>query len=321
MLTVKGVSLRPGLSSATAAKTAMLLSAAVAFLTASVLFALPTSAGAAFPGKNGKIAFAGGFCGGICTIGPKGGGMEELTKRGYWPEFSANGRRITFEKRNRIFVMRANGTRQRGLGRGTQPSFSPNGKKIVFAHKGIVVMNTDGSDRTRLTRGNDGDPSFSPDGKWIVFTRRSLPLLPPDTDIWLMPRNGIGARPIKHTNQYETRPDFSPDGKRIAFNRERKRPCCDFPLRDTYTIKLDGSGERLVRRRAEDPVFSPNGRRIAFALRFFSTRPKYCGSPAECQSGATVIATMNRDGSNVKRLQGTEFATVPDWGSKIEPRR
>jgi Tol biopolymer transport system component len=57
------------------------------------------------------------------------------------------------------------------------PSWSPDGTKIVFtARRGgnhqIYVMNTDGTNPTRLTNNDAEDeyPSWSPDGTKIAFT-------------------------------------------------------------------------------------------------------------------------------------------------------
>jgi hypothetical protein len=64
---------------------------------------------AAFPGKNGKIAFE-GKPRSIHTIRPDGSHQRRLTRNGGEPAFSASGKRIAFEHRGDIWVMRAPST-------------------------------------------------------------------------------------------------------------------------------------------------------------------------------------------------------------------
>ena len=75
-----------------------------------------------------------------------------------------------------------------------EPSWSPDGQKITFnsGREGfqIFVMNADGSDQTRLSRGEgmeNQNASWSPDGSRIAFdTYRG------NGDIYLMNADGSG---------------------------------------------------------------------------------------------------------------------------------
>jgi hypothetical protein len=62
-----------------------------------VLLGVSEKAEAAFPGKNGRIAyeFFGGRGGGIYTINPGGGGKTRVT-RGEQPSYSPNGNKIAY---------------------------------------------------------------------------------------------------------------------------------------------------------------------------------------------------------------------------------
>ena len=117
-----------------------------------------------------KIAFAGNY--GISTINVDGTGLRRLTRsvRGPgWendPAWSPDGRQIAFTSAGSntpqgIYVMRADGTRQRRLttssrGWDSEPGWSPDGRKIAFVCSfnqisDICVVGADGRGRRRLT--------------------------------------------------------------------------------------------------------------------------------------------------------------------------
>jgi len=98
---------------------------------------------AAFPGKNGKIAYKGSD-GIIYTINPGGGGKTEVTE-GSNPSFSADGKKIAYvakninnDEDNEIRTIKATGGRSLQLTNNAMedydPSWSPNGEKIAYTH-------------------------------------------------------------------------------------------------------------------------------------------------------------------------------------------
>ena len=79
----------------------------------------------------------------------------------------------------------------------------------------IWVMDADGSNQTRVTRGPkiDERPDWSPDGTTIVFSRNG-------NDLWTVAPDGSGLTQLTFTGKRdEFAPAYSPDGTRIAFNR------------------------------------------------------------------------------------------------------
>jgi Tol biopolymer transport system component len=95
--------------------------------------------------------------------------------------------------------------------------------------------------------------------------------------------------------------DFGPDGRHLVFTRSDCRGCekraSSFPLNGIFTIRTDGTHiRRLTRNRCdENPVFSPNGRRISF--------DRGCNRPS--------IYKMRRDGTHKQRLG---HGIDPSWG-------
>src|SRR5919108_2301361 len=174
-----------------------------------LLLSFSETATGTFPGKNGRIFFSGGPTQDpydIWSIHDDGSRQRRVTSKRckprcdyyYDPAVSPNGKKIAFEgsfpgrQENEIYVMRADGTKERRLTHGPAlaanggPSFSPDGEKIAFhgapeddfAGFEIYVMRVDGTDLRRLTKDTANDPSppddrfpaFSPNGKKIAFS-------------------------------------------------------------------------------------------------------------------------------------------------------
>lgn len=100
------------------------------------------------------------------------------------PSWSADDRTLIFGSTagdggpTRIYRIDANGAAQPvDLGLGRDPAWSPNQDRIVFngvndagGEPGLWLMNSDGSNRLRLTdNGNDIRPLWTPDGLAVVF--------------------------------------------------------------------------------------------------------------------------------------------------------
>ncbi len=220
---------------------------ALAALCATVAAALLIAGGApaAFPGANGKIAFAhdpgtAGSSGDIFTIDPTGQNLTPLTGGPDYdqePSYSADGEWIALSRapagtpNGEIWVMRADGSGQTQLtslstGEDRDPTFSPDGERIAFEHNTgatqIWIMDADGSGQTQLTFPGANpdeavavDPSFSPDGQRIVFRHSG----PGDVDLRVMSANGSDQSQLT-SGGGDFGPVFSPDGTRVAFSRE-----------------------------------------------------------------------------------------------------
>lgn len=146
----------------------------------------------------------------------------------------------------------------------------------------IYSMRSDGSDPTRLSKGesNDTSPSLSPDGRRIVFVSDR------DRNREIYAMNSDGGAPANltlHPSEDWT-PCWSPDGQRVAYSSFRDGNW------EIYVMNADGSKPvRLTQHPAMDysPAWSPDGRSIAFV---------------SSRDGNLEIYVMDADGRNARRL-------------------
>jgi hypothetical protein len=177
------------------------------------------------------------------------------------------------------------------------PDWSPSGRRIVFTRsyyddsvggvRSELWIHYFGGGR-RLTDG--ASPSWSARGD-IAFTGA-------DDYMYTIRPNGSGLRRLAKSRCSD--PDWSPDGERLV---------CAVGS-DIASVRADGSDfRRLTHGRAQDgaPVFSPDGRWIAFAR------------------GGSSIITMRRDGTRLRTV-AKRVSSDPDcceltvYGPDWQPR-
>jgi DNA-binding beta-propeller fold protein YncE len=139
--------------------------------------------------------------------------------------WSPDGSRLAYATRGQIYVLEADGSRQRALPTGTDghdssPTWSADGTQLAFATRPgkkapaeIHLIRLDGSDR-RLLAPHASAPAWSPDGSRIAYTDRC-------GGIKLITPTGADATPASLALRCRVigapgRPTWSPDGSRIA---------------------------------------------------------------------------------------------------------
>jgi Tol biopolymer transport system component len=136
----------------------------------------------------------------------------------------------------------------------------------------IWVVSLDGKILTPLAVAGDGnaDPSASQDGKLLLYWIRSV-----NVNIWSAPVADPRADParVAVSTGLNATPAFSPDGRSIAWSSNRTgaweiwiaNADGTAPLARTHLARYVGG--RLVGTPAGSPMWSPDGRRIAFDAR------------------------------------------------------
>ncbi len=249
-----------------------------------VLFAVPATAHAAYPGANGLIAYADQDLSDeadIFTMKPNGSGQLNLTNSlaiDGGPVFSANGKKIAWETEGEVWAMKSNGTGAKEIvadtfGSSHDPSWSPDGKKLVFisdpdGDDDVYTVGVKGPGAPKILKDTDGDageddPAWSPNGKWIAFESDRRDQVDSDDDIFVIKPNGKKERRITSGNSDYDDPAWSPDAKHIAFHANKGDNADDI-----YLMKQDGSKlKRLTKTTSKDeesPAFAPDGKALTF---------------------------------------------------------
>ena len=135
------------------------------------------------------------------------------------PVWSPDGSQIAFTRGGTLYTINATGGTPTALPGGVQggdPDWSPDGTKIAFTTSlgtnttDIFVIDSDGSDLTRLTRfpGYDRFPTWSPDGRKIAFGRRGGTAETTD-EIWVMDADGSDDVQLTSNSLIDIQPDWS----------------------------------------------------------------------------------------------------------------
>ena len=188
----------------------------------------------------------------------------------------------------------------------------------------VQRLRTEGSDdyeQTFTEKGNimtfaakytdDYSPAISPDGKWLAFASNRLQ----NAELYLMDLTTLELQQLTHTDELdEYMPAFSPDGKSIAFVTERTRGGMMLPpvqasgsdpsRASIYLMDIDGRNQRpLVDAEGADraPVFSPDGRKIAFESKAPTEQVPDGADNAEVED-TLEIYVIDTDGTNKTQL-------------------
>jgi TolB protein len=297
-----------------------------------------TTAGATFPGSNGKIAFTSTRDGDaeIWVMNQDGTAQTQLTHNEGVQDggavWSPDGRQLAFTRspvaagRSGVVVMNADGSGALELAVGRAPAWSPDGQRIAFLRSSttdlsgrvsdLFVMTRDGTGQVRIP-GGEGRQAFldwSPDGSRIAVLESPLAGQVPTYQVAVMNADASGRVVVTHDDDgADSGPSWSPDGSRIAYGgRTRVNGIVASTAPDIYTMNPDGTAVALLtdskrppgdQEYYEDPVWSPDGAKIAF------TR-------VSRSSDRTDVFVMNADGSGAVQLSDSG---AHDFASSWQP--
>jgi TolB protein len=192
-----------------------------------------------------------------------------------------------------------------------QPSWSPDGKRIAHVKidvnsSEIWVMDADGSNSRQLTHSYDPiltknnwvfRPVWWPDASRLLFVTEEGTN---DLMVWQIGLDGKNRRPFLTVPDGDgglDMPAISPDGKRLALISYRGPA-----LRSqVWTYGLSNGPWRQLTETSEgayDPAWSPDGTRIAYAVR---------------NAGKHDLWVMDADGGNQRQLTTAGGCRAPCW--------
>ena len=275
---------------------------ALALLTAGAVAAAADAAqeaAAAYPGKNGKIAFrrysgADQSTGAIFVVAADGTGEHQITdfKRGVLAD---------------------------------QPDWSPDGSLIVFFGGcsatmpcAVWTVRPDGSQLKRLSRPvtkvihDESNASFTPDGRHVAFTDAwgDIKSYPGGdqirhSDLVLMDLNGKHRRVLVRSAPFRADlqwPMFSPDASRLLYITERSYFADPKTRKALFVARPDGTHPRRITpwgMDAADTDWSPDGSHIIFR-----------SSDDDDDATQSQLYTVRPDGSELKQMTNVPRGTL-----------
>ena len=269
---------------------------AVCLLAAAV--AAPPAADAAFPGRNGAVAYVGTVNGVTNVLTRTGNVVRGIVKGNVVksPAWSPLGRRIAFGRTSPagedIWIAGLDGAGARQLttgGDNADAAWSPAGDEVAYSEgpagsRHVFAIGADGNGLRQVTFGasDEHDPSWSVRGQ-IAYVRRTAR----GDDLYVIAAHSGKPRQLTRMAGNETAPEWSPDGRRLVFTNGRA----------VWVVGAGGGRPRRVilpAGGASSPAWSPDGTRILFSAGRRGQRRIFAVNPSG--RGLKALSSRRTDG-------------------------
>ncbi|HEX8049970.1 MAG TPA: hypothetical protein VF504_00765 [Solirubrobacterales bacterium] len=213
------------------------------------------------------------------------------------------------------------------------PAWSGDGTRVAFTgvspgrddpRLDVYVVVADGSGLERLPGTREGfNPVLSPDGQALAFARkrerqarrprRGEVTVFESIAIWFLDLRTGAVRQLTpwRNGLYQYPSSFSPDGSTLAISRDQRRRVGS-TLHSALALRLDGSASTVLARHASEPVYSPDGTKLAL-ISTGATRT-FKSESGTTTTTSTEIAIAGADGSGLKELTHTDAVELePSW--------
>ena len=239
-------------------------------------------------------------------------------------DISPDGRSIVFDLLGQLWILPASGGAARPItdavrdsAEDNDPSFSPDGRQVVFSGErngrtGLWLLNLDSGVVRQLTQltnpdGYEGNAAWSPDGKVIAFARTVFPNSPegrPHSAIMLLDVLSGNVRELSITGlptPNVSDPVWFNEGKQIGFVTRAGQTERGGRV---WIVSASGGNASAVSPEsvpALDPVFSSDGRRVAYfapdsvgRMQIWIQNSSGTGSPVRLTDNKDVTVTRVR---------------------------
>jgi Tol biopolymer transport system component len=214
----------------------------------------------------------------VLVISPQSGVVRKIAVPDavYGLDISPNGRKIAWTGDTGIWIMNSDGSDATRISRigASQVEWSPSARQLLIGSDGaLIVMSTSGKVVRRVTRHAEA-------ADWWPGTHKLIFVHNPEQSS----RNGVissiriggqDVRRLVRSGQWYG-PHISPDGKRVVFYRAG--------VSGVNVASLRSGKPQLLIRNGSQPEWSPDGRYIAF------TRNVHCGEGA-CTSRVFIVSS------------------------------